>query len=108
MGHFFSFFILLVLAGSGLLTIYLLIDFFEYLKKYHVFVWRKLCYERPFGMAQEDFFFYPINPSKFIPFLNSNEDPPESDLGGYKKKIKITFCIFVGTLFFHLIIGNFI
>jgi len=108
MGNFFSLFILLVLAGSGLLLIYLVIDFFEYLKKYHVFVWRELCFERPFGRPQEDFFFYPVNPSKFIPFLKSTDDPPDSDIGGYKKNIKISFCVFVSTLVFHLIVRNFI
>jgi len=85
LGNLLSLFILLVLAGSGLLTIYLLIDFFEYLKKYHVFVWRELCFERPFGRSQEDFFFYPVKPSKFFLFLKSTEDPPDSDIGGYKK-----------------------
>ncbi|KGM44079.1 hypothetical protein JY97_03135 [Alkalispirochaeta odontotermitis] len=100
--------ILLVLAGSGILTIYLIIDFFEYLKKYHVFVWRELCFERPFGRSQEDFFFYPINPSKFFPFLVSTEDSSSGDIGGYKKNIKISFLVFVGTLVFHLIARNFI
>ena len=108
MGHFISFILLLLIGASGFLTIYLIIDFFEYLKKYHAFVWEKLCFERPFGILQKDFFFYPIKPQKFIPFLLSVDDPPESDLAGYKKRIKCSLIGLIGIIFFNILIGIFI
>ena len=108
MGNLISFVSLLLIAASGFLMIYLVIDFFEYLKKYHSFVWEKLCFEQPFGIPQKDFFFYPIKPLKFIPFLLSADDPQESHMAGYKKRIKLSFIGLIAALFLNFLIRIFI
>lgn len=108
MGHFISFILLLLIGASGFLTIYLFIDFFEYLKKYHAFVWEKLCFERPFGIPQKDFFFYPIKPLKFIPFLLSVDDPPDNNMAGYKKRIKYSLIGLTAIIIINFLIGMFI
>jgi hypothetical protein len=104
MGNFISLVSLLLIVGSGFLTIYLVIDFFEYLKKYHTFVWQDLCFERLFGISYEDFFFYPIKPLKFIPFLLSEDDPEESPMAGYKKRIKFSFIGLLAVIFLNFLI----
>ena len=104
MGNLISLLSLLLIAASGFLTIYLVIDFFEYLKKYHKFVWQDLCFERPFGIPQEDFFFYPIKPNKFIPFLLSGDDSAESAMSGYKKRIKFSFIGLVAVILINFFI----
>lgn len=88
MENFLSFILMLMLFAAGFLAIYLIIDFFEYLKKVHAIVWEDLCFERPFGIPRDDFFFYPVRPLKFIPFLFAANDTLESDLVGYKNRIK--------------------
>jgi len=108
MGTFISLVSLLLIAGSGFLTIYLVIDFFEYLKKYHTFVWQDLCFERVFGISYEDFFFYPIKPLKFIPFLLSEDDPQDSAIAGYKKRIKFSFIGLIAVIFLNFLIRIFV
>ena len=108
MEHFISFVLLLLIGASGFLTIYLVIDFFEYLKKYHSFVWQALCFERPFGIPQKDFFFYPIKPLKFIPFLLSADDPQYNDMAGHKKRIKYSFIGLVAVILFNFLVRIFI
>ena len=81
MGNLISFVLLLLMAASGFLLIYLVIDFFEYLKKYHSMVWEKLCFEQPFGIPQKDFIFYPIKPFKIIPFFLSPDGKSFDSLG---------------------------
>jgi len=63
----FSLLGLLVFFAIGAFSIYLLIDFIEYLKKYHSERWKQLSFERLFGISQQDFFFYQFHPLKFIP-----------------------------------------
>jgi hypothetical protein len=108
MGHFISFVSMLLIVGSGILTIYLVIDFFEYLKKYQRFVWQDLCFERPFGISHEDFFFYPIKPLKFIPFLLSDDDPENSPMADYKKKIKFSFIGLLAVIFLNFLVRIFV
>jgi hypothetical protein len=88
MGNFISFILLLLFFAAGFLSIYLIIDFFEYLKKFHALVWEDLCFERPFGIPRKDFFFYPVRPLKFIPFIFSGDDPRDRHMVEYKKRIK--------------------
>ena len=88
MENFISFILLLLLFAAGALAIYLVIDFFEYLKRFHTIVWEELCFERPFGIPRKDFFFYPVRPLKFIPFLFAGNDALDSHLIEYKKRIK--------------------
>ena len=108
MEHFISFILVLLIGASGCLTIYLIIDFFEYLKKYHAFVWEKLCFERPFGIPQKDFFFYPIKPQKFIPFLFSVDNQPDGHMADYKKRIKYSLIGLAAIIFINFLIGMFI
>ena len=108
MEHFISFVLLLLIGASGFLTIYLVIDFFEYLKKYHTFVWEALCFERPFGIPQKDFFFYPIKPHKFIPFLLSADDPRDRNMAGYKNRIKYAFIGLIAVILFNFLVKIFI
>jgi hypothetical protein len=51
---------ILLFFAMGALSIYLVIDFIEYLKKYHSERWAKLSLERLFGISQKDLFFYQI------------------------------------------------
>ena len=94
----------LILFVTGAFSIYMLIEFFEYLKKFHVIKWKELSFERPFGIAQEDFYFYPIRPLKFIPFLFSKNDINDVKVSFYKKVLKLSLLVI--TLMF--IISSFI
>lgn len=80
---------LLTFFALGAFTLYMLIDFLEYIKRFHGLKWQQISFDRPFGMAQEDFYFYPVRPLRFIPFLFSSEDSEDPNLADYKKKIKI-------------------
>jgi hypothetical protein len=106
MSHFISFILLLLIAAGGFLMIYLVIDFFEYLKKYHTGVWEELCFEQPFGIPQKDFFFYPIKPLKFISFLLSTDDPQDSPIFAHKKRITFSFIAFVAVIIVNYIIRS--
>lgn len=108
MGNLISFVLLLLIAASGFFTIYLVIDFFEYLKKYHSFVWEELCFERPFGIPQKDFLFYPIKPLKFIHFLLFSNDPHDSSMGSYKKRIQYSFMGLIVVVLFNFIVRSFV
>jgi hypothetical protein len=108
MGHFISFVLVLLIGASGFLLIYLLIDFFEYLRKYQTVVYEQLCFERPFGIPQKDFFFYPIKPLKFIPFLLSGDDSQDRNLAGYKKRIKYSFIGLMAIVCFNFLVRSFI
>ena len=108
MGHFLSFVLLLMIGAGGFLTIYLVIDFFEYLKKYNPLVWEKLCFERPFGIPQKDFFFYPIKPLKFIPFLLDNDDSQDINLADHKKRVKYSFIGLGAVIVFNSFVRIFI
>ena len=78
----------LLFFGVGILGIILSIDFFEYLKRYHSESYKEMSFERPFGMPREDFFFHPIKPLKFVPFIFSEEDLKDDEITAYKKKLK--------------------
>ena len=81
---------LLVFFVIGAFSIYLVIDFIEYLKKYHSERWATLSFERIFGISQEDFFFYQIHPLKFIPYLFNKDDFDDSNVAVYKKRIQLS------------------
>lgn len=69
---------------------YKVVDFFEYLKKFHAVKWKELSFERPFGISQEDFYFYPIRPLKFIPFIFSKSNFNDSEVTTYKTVLKLS------------------
>jgi hypothetical protein len=82
---------ILLFFAMGALSIYLVIDFIEYLKKYHSERWAKLSFARLFGISQKDLFFYQIQPLKFIPYLFNKEDSDDSHIMIYKKRIQLSF-----------------
>jgi len=79
-----------VLLAIGFFSVYVLIQFFEYLKKFRALKWKELSFERPFGISQEDFYFYPIRPLKFIPFLFSKNDINDRNVSAYKTVLKLS------------------
>lgn len=83
---------ILLFFALGVVTIYLVIDFIEYLKKYHTDRWEQLSFERLFGISQQDFFFYQFHPLKFIPYLFNKDDSDDSNVMVYKKRIQLSFC----------------
>jgi len=81
---------LLLFFAMGALSIYLVIDFIEYLKKYHSGRWATLSFERLFGISQKDLFFYQIQPLKFIPYIFNKVDSDDSHIMVYKKRIQLS------------------
>ncbi len=98
---------LLVFFAIGAFSIYLLIDFNEYLRKYHSERWTQLSFERLFGISQQEFFFYQIHPMKFIPYLFNKDDGDDTNVATYKKRIQLSF-LGVVTMFVIFFIGSFI
>jgi hypothetical protein len=82
---------LLVFFAIGAFSIYLVIDFIEYLKKYHSERWATLSFARLFGISQQDLFFYQIHPLKFIPYLFNKDDSDDTNVVVYKKRIQLSF-----------------
>ena len=82
---------LLLFFAIGAFSIYLVIDFIEYLKKFHSERWATLSFGRIFGVSQEDFFFYQIHPLKFIPYLFNKDDFDDGKVAVYKKRIQLSF-----------------
>ncbi|MEE4261415.1 MAG: hypothetical protein V2I56_01915 [Desulfobacteraceae bacterium] len=81
---------LLLFFAIGAFSIYLVIDFIEYLKKYHSERWAQLSFETLFGISQQDLFFYQIQPLKFIPYLFNKEDSDDAHVAVYKKRIQLS------------------
>ncbi len=98
---------LLVFFAIGAFSIYLLIDFIEYLKKYHSERWEQLSFERLFGISQQDFFFYQFHPLKFIPYLFNKDDAGDTNVANYKKRIQLSF-LGVVTMFVIFFVASFI
>ena len=91
MANFFSFiFFVLLPMAIGLLGIYLLIDFFEYLKKNHPARYQQLTYKSLFGISAESFFLHLIKPHELIRFLISPENLQDGSVGIYKKRIRLS------------------
>ena len=84
---------IVVLLALSFFNIYMLIEFFEYLKKFHALKWKELSFERPFGISQEDFYFYPVRPLKFIPFLFSENDIDDTKVTIYKAILKLSLLL---------------
>lgn len=81
---------LMVFFAIGAFSIYLMIDFIEYLKKYHSERWSKLSFASLFGISQQDLFFYQIHPLKFIPYIFNKDDSEDAKVAVYKKRIQLT------------------
>ena len=85
---------LLVFFAIGAFSIYLVIDFIEYLKQYHSQRWAQLSFARLFGISQQDLFFYQIHPLKFLPYLFNKEDFEDDNVAEYKKRIQLAVYAF--------------
>ena len=83
---------LLLFFAIGAFSIYLIIDFIEYLKKYHSERWAALSFQRLFGISQQDFFFYQFHPLKFIPYIFNKKDATDSNVAVYKRRIQLSLC----------------
>ena len=79
---------IVVLLALIFFSVYMLIEFFEYLKKFHALKWQELSFERPFGIAQENFYFYPIRPLRFIPFIFAKNNMNDTKVTTYKTVLK--------------------
>jgi hypothetical protein len=108
MSGFFSFifFVLLPLA-IGILAIYLSIDFFEYLKKYHPTEYRQMSFASLFGISNESFVFHLIKPQEFFRFIFSPADLQDDNVKVYKTRIRYSLMALMG-LFAIILLWNII
>ena len=97
----------LLFIGVGILGIIISIDLFEYLKRFHSKSYKEMSFERPFGMPRKDFFFHPINPLKFVPFIFSAEDLDDGEVTSFKKKLKLVTIAFLAFLVIFLLYSLF-
>jgi hypothetical protein len=93
----FIFFLLLPLA-IGILTIYLSIELFEHLKKYHPTTYKQMSFESLFGMSGENAFFHLIKPQEFFRFLLAPADLQDHAVKMFKQRIKISLLAFLGLI----------
>jgi hypothetical protein len=92
--------LILLFCGVGILGLIISIYFFDYLKKYHSESYKGMCFESLFGVPRDDFFFHPVKPQKFIPFIFSAEDLDDGEIVAYKKKLKM---VMIAVLVFFVI-----
>jgi len=100
------FFMLLPLA-IGILTIYLSIDFFEYLKKYHPPEYKQMSFASLFGISNESFIFHLIKPQEFFRFLLSPADLQDNNVKVYKTRIRFSLLALMG-LFAIILLWSFL
>ena len=98
MEHFISLIGLLLISAASVYSIYILISFVEYMKKFQIFKWKEITFERPFGIPQENIFFYPIRPIKFIRFLFSKDNIDDSNVTYYKKRMAFSLLVILSIL----------
>ncbi|MBW2472722.1 MAG: hypothetical protein JRE18_11650 [Deltaproteobacteria bacterium] len=91
----FIFFVLLP-AAIGILTIYLSIDLFEYLKKYHPPKYKQMSFDSLFGISNESFIFHLIKPQEFFRFILSAADMQDSTIKVYKTRIRWSLLALAG------------
>ena len=104
MASFFSFiFFWLLPLAIGILTIYLSIDFFEYLKKYHPKAYQKMSFQSLFGMSGENALFHLIKPQEFFRFLLAPADLQDNTVKTYKQKIKISLSALLGLIVISIV-----
>ena len=91
----FFFFVLLPMA-AGIATIYLSIDLFEYLKKYHPPKYKQMSFDSLFGISNESFIFHLIKPQEFFRFLLSPSDLQDNNIKIYKSRIRMSLLALSG------------
>lgn len=90
--------LLFVAIAIAVFGIILSIDLFEYLKRFHSGKYKEISFERPFGIAREDFFFHAVKPHEFFSFIFSAEDLDDNQVTAYKKKLKLVTMSFLALL----------
>ncbi len=97
MSGFFSFiFFVLLPLSIGIVAIYLSIDFFEYLKKYHPTEYRQMSFASLFGISNESFVFHLIKPQEFFRFIFSPADLQDDNVKVYKTRIRYSLMALMG------------
>jgi hypothetical protein len=91
----FIFFVIAPLV-IGILAIYLSIDLFEYLKKYHPDVYRQMSFTSLFGISNESFVFHLIKPQEFFRFILSPADLQDNTVKVYKTRIRLSLMALMG------------
>jgi len=91
----FFFFVLLPLA-IGILTIYLSIDFFEYLKKYHQPEYKQMSFASLFVISNASFLSNLIQPQEFSRFLLLPADLRDNNVKVYKTRIRLSLFTLMG------------
>jgi len=108
MAGFFSFvFSVLLPLAIGLVGIYLAIDFFEYLKKYHQPKYKQMSFASLFGISNESFIFHLIKPQEFFRFLLSPADLQDNNVKIYKTRIRLSLLALMG-LFAIILLWSFL
>ena len=103
MSGLFSFiFFVLAPLGIGILAIYLSIDLFEHLKKYHPPVYKQMSFTSLFGISHESAVFHLIKPQEFFRFLLSPADLQDNTIKVYKTRIRLSLMALMG--FFVIIL----
>jgi hypothetical protein len=109
MGHvLLLFLIFLLFIASGIFAIIVLIDLCEYLKKYHSPLWTQISFERPFGISQQNFFFYPIRPIRLLVFLFSSADSGDGNLKQRKQRLKLLIFSMLSLLVVYTLVALFL
>ena len=104
MGSFFSFiFFLLLPLAIGFLTIYLSVDLFEHLKKYHPTTYQQMAFRSLFGISGDNAFFHLIKPQEFFRFLLEPADLQDQVVKTYKQRIKISLFSLLGLIAIFLV-----
>jgi Na+/proline symporter len=104
MQAFFSFiFFLLLPLAIGVLIIYLSIDLFEYLKKYHPMTYKQMSFESLFGMSGDNSLIYLIKPQAYVRFLMAPVDLQDQNIKTYKQRIKLGFIGLLGLFVIYLL-----
>jgi hypothetical protein len=85
------------------LTIYLSIDLFEYLKKYHPGTYKQMSFESLFGLTADNSFFYLIKPQEYFRFLLAPSDLRDHNIKTYKQRIKISLSALLGLFVIYML-----
>ena len=106
MQAFFSFiFFLLLPLAIGVLIIYLSIDLFEYLKKYHPMTYKQMSFESLFGMSGDNSLIYLIKPQEYFRFLLAPADLQDHNIKVYKHRLKLGFIALLGLFVIYLLLN---
>jgi hypothetical protein len=90
-----SFLVFMATLGIGIYGVFLVIEFCEYLRKFQVTAYDGVTFEKPFGVAREDFLIHPIKPHKFMAYLFASGEERDQNVKAMKLKLKVVLGVFV-------------